>query len=148
MKHVQALLIKFVMITGILLVILAGFYQVNFWSIFVTSLLLTAVSYPIGDLMILPLFENWGATISDFILAFTGIWILGVLYTGTIPFPTVAGISALFIAGGEYVFHKYMAHHVLRKRLSGAGLSVESNQFQTEFSSELDDDPKKDGPKR
>src|SRR5690625_7315517 len=126
MKHVQALLIKFVMITGILLVILAGFYQVNFWSIIVTSLLLTAVSYPIGDLMILPLFENWGATISDFILAFTGIWILGVLYTGTIPFPTVAGISALFIAVREYVVHKDMFHHVLRKRFNGEDISMET----------------------
>src|SRR5690625_1764157 len=114
MKHVQALLIKLVMITGILLVILAGFYQVNFWSIIVTSLLLTAVSYSIGDLMILPLFENWGATIFDFILAFTGIWILGVLYTGTIPFPTVAGISALFIAGGDYFFHTFIANLLLR----------------------------------
>lgn len=149
MKHVKALLIKFIMITGILLIILRGFYQFNFWSIIVTSLLLTGVSYLLGDLIILPLFENWGATIADFVLVFMGVWVLGSLYPGTIPFPTVAGISSLFIAGGEYFFHQYMAHHVLRKRLSGTGLSVESHRFQSELSSELSesDDLKGDRPK-
>lgn len=145
MKHVKALLIKLVMCGAILLIILGGFYNVSYMSIITISILLTGISYVLGDLLILPNFENWGATLADFVLTFIGVWVLG--YVTPIPLPIAAGLSALFIAGGEYFFHKYMAHHVLRKKLSGTGLAVESPQFQTEFSSELDDDPKKDGPK-
>lgn len=140
MEHVKALLIKFVMITAVLWIVLSVFYDVAFADMLTISVLLTGVSYIVGDLFLLPRFENWGASLADLGLSFAGIWFVGsFLIEGNIDLGSAAIVSALIIAAGEYLFHKYMANEVL------TGEAIRSDEekalirhYQTEYSKELD----------
>ncbi|PAV27946.1 hypothetical protein CIL05_18915 [Virgibacillus profundi] len=140
MEHVKALLIKFVMCTAVLWVVLGMFYGVSFGDILTISVLLTGVSYVVGDLFLLPRFENWGATLADLGLAFMGTWYLGLfLIEGNIALGNAAIISALIIAAGEFFFHKYMANEVLTEEVIRSDEEKELiRQYQTEHSEELD----------
>ena len=143
MEHVRALIIKFIMCTAILLIVLGGFYGVSFADILTIGVILTALAYVVGDLYFLPRFENWGASIADFGLAFIGIWFLGsYLIEVNIPLTTAAVISALLITVGEYFFHKYMASNVLDGKtfVTDEEKTIADSKLQTEFSSEMDED--------
>lgn len=116
MEHVKALLIKFVMCLAVVWIILGGFYNIGFGHVLTISIVLTIVSYLLGDLFLLPRFENWGATISDFILAFAIIWVYSVYFIGVnFPVLTAAGLTSLVLAVGEWFFHMYVGNHVLRQ---------------------------------
>lgn len=122
MNHAKALIIKFAMITAILLIVMTWIFDISFVDTLLISLALTALAYMMGDLLI---FLNAGkpadqdtrnaiATISDFILAFLVIWFVGQLLTGDMAqLVTPALTSALIITGGEWFFHKYMDHKVM-----------------------------------
>lgn len=137
MEHVKALIIKFIMCTAVLWVVLGLFFGVTFSAILTIAVILTVVSYLLGDLFILPRFENWGATLADFGLAFLGVWFLG--YYLNIPLFTAALFSGVIIAIGEYFFHKYVAKHVLDHNLivTEEEKDIIHDKLQTEFSSEL-----------
>lgn len=111
MEHVKALSIKGVMTLVVLWLVLGMGYDMSFWPmILVTTIVLGLVSYLAGDLGILPAAGNIMATISDLVLSFLVIWLLGLLMTD-IDGSTVAVaaiISAVIIAIGEYLFHIYM----------------------------------------
>src|SRR5690625_1444536 len=77
MQYIKALLIKWVMVTAILWVVLGGFFGVSFMNIFTIGLLVTGISYLVGDLLILSRAENWVATIADFVLTFAIVWLMG-----------------------------------------------------------------------
>ncbi|MFC5714014.1 YndM family protein [Thalassorhabdus alkalitolerans] len=112
MEHLKALGIKFVMVAVALFIVL-GFWGVPFAEILITSLILTAGAYLLGDLWVFPSFGNWTAAFTDLGLAFAGIWILGALLFPGINLPLAAFVSAAVIAAGEYFFHKFMARKVL-----------------------------------
>lgn len=142
MEHVKALIIKFIMCTAILLIVLGGFYGVSFADILILSVILTALAYVVGDLYILPRFENWGASIADFGLSLIGIWFLGsYLFEPNIPLATAAVLSALLITVGEYFFHKYVANNVLDGKtfVTDEEKTITDSKLQAEFGSELDE---------
>ncbi|WP_100400672.1 YndM family protein [Bacillus sp. FJAT-44742] len=112
MEHLKALGIKFVMVAASLFIVL-GLWGVPIAEILITSLVLTAGAYLIGDLWVFPSFGNWTAAFADLGLAFAGIWIVGTLLFPGINLPLAALISAAVIAAGEYFFHKFMARKVL-----------------------------------
>src|SRR5690625_6837107 len=66
----KAFRIIWVMVTAILLFFLGFFFGVSFMNIFTIGLLVTGISYLVGDLLILSRAENWVATIADFVLTF------------------------------------------------------------------------------
>ncbi|MFA7745007.1 YndM family protein [Salinicoccus roseus] len=110
-EHVKALLIKAVMTLAVLWIVLGAGYGMDFWPmILVTTVVLGVISYFAGDLGILPAAGNMVATISDLVLTFLVVWLLGLLMTdisgGTVPMAAL--ISAVVIAVGEYLFHMYM----------------------------------------
>lgn len=148
MDHLKALMIKFIMCTAVLWIVLGAFYDVAFADILTIGVLLTGVSYIIGDLFLLPRFENWGATLADLGMAFAGIWLLGsFLIEGNIPLGNAAIISALIIAVGEYFFHQYMANHVLSGEdtfVTDREEDIAHSKLQTEFSEEITDDKTRD----
>lgn len=114
MKHVWSLVIKFIIITAVLFIVLGMFYRVSFANIIWTSLILTLVSYLIGDLFVLPLGENLAATVADFGLAFLTIWMIGAfIFEPNVPVVGAAFVSSLVIAAGEWFFHQYMNKQVL-----------------------------------
>lgn len=74
-RVVKALLIKFAMTFVILWLVLASFRIVSFSSVITTSIVLTVVSFLIGDLLILPRLGNAVATMADLALTWFGIWV-------------------------------------------------------------------------
>ncbi|MFD1427183.1 YndM family protein [Kroppenstedtia sanguinis] len=112
-RYLKALLIKFAMTFVILWLVLASFRVISFPSVFTASIVLTVVSFLIGDLLILPRFGNVVATMADLALTWFGIWVLAPILLGAFaPLGAASFMSAFFIAMGEILFHKYMKNQV------------------------------------
>jgi hypothetical protein len=138
MKHIKALAIKFLITTIILFSLLAIFESATLGEILLISVLVTGIAYVLGDLFLLPRFNNVVATIADFILAFAMIWVLStMLIYPTTPIGIVSGFAAFFIAISEGLFHVYMKEKVLEKQYNHREpFSVLNTRLQTEFSEE------------
>lgn len=125
MNHVKALIMKFVMIAAVLLIVLTLLFDVPFMDTIWISLALTVVAYVMGDLMI---FRKAGdrsdqnkrnaiATVSDIVVAFLVIWLMGEALVGNdVNIVTPAIISAIVIGGGEWFFHKYLDSSVFPEK--------------------------------
>lgn len=102
------LAIKFVM-TFILAAVAFYFMVRNPWSwILAVSIVVTAVNYLIGDLVILPSYGNLVASIADGVMAGIVAYIVSLLFTTFDT--TVAALIAfgVLIAIGEYLLHQYI----------------------------------------
>ncbi len=141
MEYAKAILIKLVFTTVVLWFILGLFYRFSFGQVLFLSIVLTAVSFVLGDLIILPRFENWGAVIADFLLVFAAVWVYGTYFhTMDLSVISAAGISALVIGLCEVFFHRYVDSHILHvdDRTGGVGTMDMDDRLQTEFSEEMD----------
>ncbi|MBB6450787.1 uncharacterized membrane protein YvlD (DUF360 family) [Geomicrobium halophilum] len=134
MNYTWPLIIKFIMMTVVLWIVL-GLFGASFVNILLISILLTLVSYMLGDLFILPNYGNLWATVADFGLAFIGVWALGSFFD-QIGF-WAAFISAIVIAIGEAFFHWFMNQQVLEDEEPIRNDMSERN-LQTEFGSDMD----------
>ncbi|WP_172372471.1 YndM family protein [Sporosarcina jiandibaonis] len=113
MNSIRAIIIKFIMITAVIWIVF-GLFGFTFGDIIVSSVLLTGVSYIVGDRIILPRFGNVIASIADFGLAFIMLWFLGsYLFEPIAGLGTASFISAAIIGIGEAVFHRYLEREVL-----------------------------------
>lgn len=121
MKHVKALVIKFLMIAAVLVVILTLFFDVPFMDSIWTGLVVTVLGYIIGDLLLFRLSpDRMGitkrdilATIGDLVISFLAIWYMLIALTdANSNLALGAFLSALVIAGGEWFFHKYLERNV------------------------------------
>jgi F0F1-type ATP synthase assembly protein I len=129
-EHVKALVIKFIMITAVLGIVLTGIYDVAFGDTLLISLVLTVLAYVSGDMLILRKSgepsefgkRNMIATISDAVLSFLVIWLMGeALFTGDDGLMTAALISTILIGAGEWFFHRYVEDHVFHQHAGGEG---------------------------
>ncbi|MFC4323567.1 YndM family protein [Litchfieldia salsa] len=140
MKHLVALGIKFGVISIVLLSVLSIFTYATISGILVISLLVTGVSYVLGDLFILPRFGNLVATIADFGLAFLSVWFLSSFFIeATFPIITASFFIAIFITLTEALFHVYMKSRVFNSEESSQQQGRQTNEFgnyQTEFAEE------------
>jgi len=126
---------------AVLWVILGGFYGIGFGQILLLNILITGVSFILGDLYVLPKFENWGATIADFFLVLAIVWIYGT-YVAPQLFPvfSVGALSALLIGVGEYFIHKYVDQiffHQDDRTINKGDLHQRNRDLQTEFGEEI-----------
>lgn len=140
MRHITALVIKFLITATVVFSLLSIFDVASILEMFLVSLFVTGGAYIIGDLLLLPRFGNAIATIADFGLATVGIWLLSLVFIGAeFPVFTVSLIAAFFIAICEAVFHIYMQEKVLTSTVTEHDTSNSSpNRMQTEFSEEED----------
>jgi cation transport ATPase len=129
LDHVKAILIKFVMIALVLGIVLTGIFDGEFSDTLLISVVLTILAYIIGDLFI---FRKAGddrdrhadhnkrntiATISDAVLSFLVIWLMGKeLFTDDSDVLMASLLSAVIIAAGEWFFHKYLDKHVFDEK--------------------------------
>lgn len=114
MKHAKALGIKFVFTSVILLVLFLVYVNTNMWEVLLISLLVTAISYLLGDLFILPKFGHVIAAISDFILGFASIWLLGAIFLSNVDgLILTSAVAALVLTFCEVLFHSHMSNHVV-----------------------------------
>ncbi|MDN4524991.1 YndM family protein [Fictibacillus fluitans] len=113
MDHVKALILKFVMVEVMVYIVLGAAMKVSIGDTLLISLILTIAAYILGDLILFKAFGNPIATISDLVIAFFAIWLVGsLIIEPNIPLITGSIISAVLIAAGEWFFHKYMARNV------------------------------------
>mgnify|MGYP002733943313 FL=1 len=132
MEHLKAVLIKFVMLTAVLLIVLTVAFDVSFLNTLIVSAVLTAAAYVLGDLLI---FRKSGkdqehqkrnliATFSDMVMAFAVIWLMGeALFSNDTNILSASLISAILIAGGEWYFHKYIDKNVFYVKESGESVT-------------------------
>lgn len=114
MKHPIAILIKWGYISIVLFSILTIFQLATLGEIFVMSILVTGISYIVGDLFILPRFGRIAAAVADFVLISAAIWLLSLAFIG--PGTAIIGASlfaGFFIAILEGLFHIYMLDRVI-----------------------------------
>jgi len=116
MKHIGAMLLKFVMVSVILEIFLLALTNLNYGNIFTISLTITVLSYFIADLAILPRSDNTVATVADVCLSFVTLLMFNLVYTGAvIPFLT-ALLASLGLGVGEWFFHRFMARSIIPER--------------------------------
>jgi hypothetical protein len=116
MKHVYALLIKYIMIVVIIGAVLGSLTDLTFSDILYISLALTIISYIIGDLLILSVTNNTVATIADVILALAVIYLFNFILINDISLGD-AFIAALILGVGEWFYHKYVAGKVIPSQI-------------------------------
>lgn len=144
MKHVKALLIKFIASFVLLYIILGVMYTMTFGEVFLLSLVLGIVAYLIGDLFILPRTNNLVATVADFILAWPIIyWFVDGMTAADNPF-TASLIAALGVGVFEVFFHRYLANQVLPDQEPNDGNRTRNLRYQTEYAEEISEDRRKD----
>lgn len=115
MKHAKALGIKFVFTTIILLVLFTVFDTANIWQILVISVLFTVLSYLLGDLLILRKFGHLVAALSDLVLSFVALWLLGMIIISDFDrLLLAAGVSALLLTICEALFHSHLSNNVMK----------------------------------
>src|SRR5690625_4004944 len=111
-------------------------YHATLMNLFWISLLITGISYLIGDLFILRKFGNIKATIADFGLSFISIWILGSLFfTESMPTIILSLAGALFIPCCEPFILLYIENQL--SDVDDKDVRTK-NQLQTEFAEETD----------
>lgn len=111
-KHLTAATAKLIVLFNILAMI----YGESISNVFIVTVILTIVSYVLGDLYVLNRTNNRTATAFDFALYFVGIWILGsVLFDRQTPLILSVLYSAVAITIGEWFFHRYVMPLLFRK---------------------------------
>lgn len=142
MRHVTAIVIKFLLTAVVVFAIMSTFNVPTFTDMLLISLLTTGLAYIIGDLLILPKFGNTIAAVADFGLATISIWILSYVFIGAnFPAFTAAIITGFFLSICEGLFHIYMKRKVLiekEKENKNKKYRLATKQVQTEFSQEKD----------
>ncbi|MDS9999068.1 DUF2512 family protein [Bacillus atrophaeus] len=118
MVHVKALAIKGIMSIIVLYLVLGLGFNFTFGDTLLMTIVLGVVSYLLGDLYVLPKWNNMIATVADFGLAFFVVWLMGMpLSMGLSPgmLALAALFAAIVMAIGEYFFHFYMMSKELGK---------------------------------
>ncbi|HYE67280.1 MAG TPA: DUF2512 family protein [Anaerovoracaceae bacterium] len=115
MKHITALVIKFVIITVVSEIILGIFTNLSIGEILLVSLTITVITYIIGDLLILSVFNNTVAAVGDAGLC----WLIIYLSNYVWPIRSVSLLSALsaavIIGIGEIFLHMYIEENILHQ---------------------------------
>lgn len=113
MKHVTALIYKWIFTVVILMVVLTWMERVTFGQAFFLSLVVTGALYVSGDLFVLPLFGNVSATLADAAVAYLLIRFAPAYSSLKSVNPGPAVVATLFIGVAEYFFHRYLVRKVL-----------------------------------
>lgn len=114
MKHSIILLLKFISCYIAFTIGLDLFFNADIVEISTFSLLLTIISYFIGDRILLPRIGNSNALVIDFFLAYISVWIFGpTLLNSYLQIAWGSIISALIITGAEVLLHWYMIKHLI-----------------------------------
>lgn len=108
MNTVLILLLKFFSACAAFVIGLDLIFDANFVGIIAFSMLLTIVSYLLGDRILLPHIGNSNALLLDFFLAYMAAWFAGsALLYGFIQIAWGSMISALIVTAAEAFIHRY-----------------------------------------
>lgn len=122
MDHILILLLKFITCLIAFAVGLDLFFDATIVDIVSFSLVVTIVSYVIGDRIILPRLGNSNALAVDFFLTYTCVWIFGsVLLESYVQIGWGSLLSAFLITGAEVIVHRILLKnsYVAERQKSG-----------------------------
>jgi hypothetical protein len=109
MNHFMVLLLKFITCLVAFAVGLDLFFDATIVDIVSFSILVTIVSYVIGDRIILMRLGNSNALAIDFFLIYTMVWIFGsVLLESYVQIGWGSLLSAFLITGVEVIVHRIL----------------------------------------
>jgi hypothetical protein len=124
LKHVSALIGKYIIVTLVIYLVLGLTSRVSLLSVLMLGLIVTGLGYVLGDLVILPAATkatngtsgNIIAAVADFGLVFFTLWIIGSYFvSGNINWFTSSFIAAAIIAVGEVLFHIILRGSVMKQ---------------------------------
>ncbi|WP_243297945.1 YndM family protein [Bacillus litorisediminis] len=139
MKHVWAILAKFI-IMGVVILSFLSIFDPPLSTVLLITVVTTIISYVVGDLGILRM-GNTAATIGDFILSFATIGFLSYFMVEQTWTVLVASFFAtLAITAVEILFHIYMKNRIYpdreqRLRLRGPA-PLQNVKYAAEFAEE------------
>jgi hypothetical protein len=111
MKHTAVLIMKFITCIIAFTIGLDLFFAATIVDILSFSLVVTIVSYIVGDRIILPRLGNTTATVVDFILTYMCVWIFGsVLLNNYLQIAWGSFLSAIVVTVAEIFVHRYLLH--------------------------------------
>ncbi|SDW94976.1 Protein of unknown function [Marinococcus luteus] len=113
MKHVKALTGKGLFTAALLFLVLGIANGVSVWNVLVLAIIIGALSYPLGDLVLLPRVKSLIAAVVDTGLVFVVILIAGAVISFSGSVLLAAIVAAVLMGAAEYMFHFYMGTHVL-----------------------------------
>ncbi|WP_022794084.1 DUF2512 family protein [Marinococcus halotolerans] len=113
MKHVKALTGKALMTAALLFLVLSIANGVSVWSVLGLTIIIGVISYPLGDLVLLPRVKSLFAAAADAGLVFVIVLIAGTVLSFSGPLLLAAAVSAVLMGIAEYMFHFYLGTHVL-----------------------------------
>lgn len=123
----MALVMKFILAAAVSEIILGIFTNLNAGEILIISLVITAATYLIGDLLILSVFNNTIAAVADAGMCWLIIY-LGNYFWPARNIPLLGALSAAVVIGiGEIFFHMYMEKRILRQAPKDAGVPNDKN---------------------
>ncbi|SET58838.1 Protein of unknown function [Oceanobacillus limi] len=136
MFHTKTIGIKLIVSIIVVYSIFGIFGNASLSDLLWVSILLTAISYFIGDRLILPRYGNVVATIADFPLAFLTLWLLGsFLVTFETPIISTSLMAAFFLTCAEPLIHAYLQNQTEGGKREQP---IATDRLQTEFAEETD----------
>lgn len=109
MKHVNALILLFVIATAVFGITLGLLGGATFGQVLLAALLLTVIGYVVGDLIVLPATNTWVGLLVDAIAVWAVLRLaLPTVAVGSVLFWSIAGIG---LAG--YFYHQYLYQTVI-----------------------------------
>jgi hypothetical protein len=115
MNHINTLVIKYVVTALISEIVLGTFTDLSITEILLTSLVITVITYLIGDLLILSVFNNTIAAVADAGMC----WLIIYLCNYVWPIRNISLLSALsaavIIGIGEIFIHMYIEKNILQQ---------------------------------
>lgn len=144
MRNTTVLIVKFISCVIAFSIGLDLFFDATFADILSFSLLVTVVSYVLGDRILLPRLGNRNSLIADFFLTYTIVWIFGsVLLDNYLQIAWGSIISAIIITGAEVFVHRSLRHEISapdERQQTGFNRKL---AYGTEFAEEQDPRDKK-----
>lgn len=115
MKHLTALVVKFVLTAVVTEIILGMYSDLSIREILLVSLAITAITYLISDLLILYVFNNTVAAVADAGLCWMIIYLGNYMWPGR-DIPLLSALAAAAVIGiGEVFLHMYVETNILHR---------------------------------
>ncbi|WP_409254216.1 YndM family protein [Bacillus sp. SCS-153A] len=143
MKIFNIIVVKFVASLVVFWVSLDLFFEATTVDIVSFSLLLTIVSYLVGDRILLPRIGKMNTLVTDFFLTYLIVWIFGgILFDSYLQVAWGSIISALLITVSEVFVHSSILENIpFEVRETSPSFN---RSFAYEFAEEQDPNPEKE----
>lgn len=113
MNHLITLVIKYVMIAVVSEIVLGVYSNLSIKEILLLSLAVTVITYLIGDLLILYVFNNSVAAVADAGLCWMIIYLANYMWPAR-DVPLLTALAAAAVIGvGEVFLHIYVEKNIL-----------------------------------